>query len=97
MNAQHRTQQVNMGSMMPGSIPGIPQHGVLTHGHHSISSLGPHHQAIAQSQMPAHDQDVINKRPRLYIESKVSIHQPLSIQTSNETEVKKVSCRGLIK
>lgn len=87
LNPSSHRSQVGLSSMMTSSgLAGQP--GML--GHHPLSGLPGHAVSIAQSHLPTHhEQEIINKRPRLYVESKVSIHQPLRIETQ-DSEVKKV-------
>lgn len=73
---------------VPMSLPSHHlQHSMLVH--HAGPTLGPSPSNIAQSHLNIHhDQDIINKRPRLY-DSKAPIHQPLRIETQ-DVDVKKV-------
>lgn len=78
----------------PLTMTQLTGHPLLTQSHHGMSigsSPTPHHLAHGHV-MEQSDQDMLPKRPRLYIESKPSLHQPLHIDTganSGAVEVNK--------
>ncbi|KAI1292019.1 Nuclear receptor corepressor 1 [Halotydeus destructor] len=82
-------QGQGLGNALPGQVQ-MNQHNVLA-SHHaaSVSNLGQSHHSAQNHLRVHHEQhEPVNRRPRLYIDSKAPLYQPLRIETQ-DVEIKK--------